>query len=48
MFTKRRTWQFIEFFVRNDEMNEIVQKLNIAKENIVEDDDLSIDFEELS
>jgi hypothetical protein len=29
-------------------MNEIAQKLNIAKKNIVEDDDLSVDFEELS
>jgi predicted DNA-binding protein YlxM (UPF0122 family) len=48
MFTKKRAWQFIEFFVRNDEMNEIAQKLNIAKKNIVEDDDLSVDFEELS
>jgi predicted DNA-binding protein YlxM (UPF0122 family) len=48
MFTKKRAWQFIEFFVRDDEMNEIAQKLNIAKENIVENDDLSIDFEELS
>jgi predicted DNA-binding protein YlxM (UPF0122 family) len=47
MFTKKQAWQFIEFFVRDDEMNEIVQKLNIAKKNIVEDDDLSINFEEL-
>jgi hypothetical protein len=23
MFTKKRAWQFIEFFVRDDEMNEI-------------------------
>jgi hypothetical protein len=47
MFTKERTWQFIEFFVQNDEMNEIVQKLNIAKKNIVKNDDLLINFEEL-
>jgi hypothetical protein len=48
MFTKKRAWQFIEFFLRDDEMNEIVQKLNIAKKDIVENDDLSIDFEKLS
>jgi hypothetical protein len=29
-------------------MNEIAQQLNIAKEDIVENDDLSINFEELS
>jgi hypothetical protein len=28
-------------------MNEIAQKLNIAKEDIVENDDLLINFEEL-
>jgi hypothetical protein len=28
-------------------MNKIAQKLNIAKKDIVEDDDLSINFEEL-
>jgi hypothetical protein len=48
MFTKKRAWQFIEFFVEDDEMNEIAQQLNIAKEDIVENDDLSINFEELS
>jgi hypothetical protein len=48
MFTKERAWQFIEFFVRDDETNEIAQKLNIAKEDIVENDDLLINFEELS
>jgi hypothetical protein len=47
MFTKKRAWQFIEFFVRDDEMNEIVRKLNIAENEMIEDDDLLINFEEL-
>jgi hypothetical protein len=46
MFTKKWAWQFIEFFVRDDETNEVVQKLNIAKNEMIENDDLSINFEE--
>jgi hypothetical protein len=48
MSTKERAWQLIEFFVRNDEMNEVVRELNIAEEEIIKDDDLSINFEKLT
>ncbi len=48
MFTKKWVWQLIEFFVRNDEMNEIAQKLHIAEKEIVENDDLSMNFEKLT
>jgi hypothetical protein len=47
MSTKERAWQLIAFFVRDDEMNEIAQKLHIAEKEIVENDDLSMNFEEL-
>jgi hypothetical protein len=47
MFTKERAWQFIEFFVRDDEMNEVVRELNIAEDEMIKNDDLSISFEEL-
>jgi hypothetical protein len=47
MFTKERAWQFIELFVRDDEMNEVVRELNIVEDEMIEDDDLSINFEEL-
>lgn len=48
MPTGGRAWQPIEPFVRGDEMDGIVQELNIAEEEVVEDVNLSIDFEGLS
>jgi hypothetical protein len=47
MFTKERAWQFIKFFVRDDEMNKVVRELNIAKNEMIENDDLLINFEKL-